>query len=98
MSGRRRVFEWFHKIIGYGLILLAWSTIISGMWAANAPVWMWILVSLWWGLLIVAFIILQSRGLAIDTYQAIWGPDSLHPGNQKRPIGWGVKRRPWDDD
>jgi len=98
MSWRRRVFEWFHKIIGYGLILLAWSTIVAGMWAANAPVWMWIAISLWWSLLVIAFGIMQSRGLAIDTYQAIWGPDSLHPGNHRTPIGWGIKRRPTGDE
>ena len=42
--------------------------------------------------LILAFITLQRRGYAYETYQAIWGPDPRHPGNQKLPTGWAVKR------
>ena len=98
MSWRRCLFERFHKTIGYSLILMAWYTILLGMWAANAPVWMWLCIGMWWSILVVAFVILQSRGLAIDTYQAIYGPDDSHPGNRRPPIGWGVKRRPWEKD
>lgn len=94
MTPRRLVFEYVHKFAGYGLLALAAWGIISGMWLANAPVWMWCGLGLWWAALIAAFIVLQRRGKAIDTYQAIWGPDPDLPGNQRRPIGWGVQRRP----
>ena len=37
-------------------------------------------------------ITLQRAGRCLDTYQAIWGPDPAHPGNKRKPIGWGVSR------
>ena len=93
MTPRRLAFEHFHKSAGYGLLGLACWGILSGMWLANAPVWMWAGLALWWGALLAAFLILQRRGMAVDTYQAIWGPDPALPGNSRRPIGWGVRRR-----
>lgn len=93
MTPRRLAFEHFHKSAGYGLLLLAGWGIGSGMWLANAPVWMWLVLGLWWLALIATFVILQRRGMAVDTYQAIWGPDPNLPGNRRRPIGWGIRRR-----
>lgn len=92
MTPRRRVFEWMHKFLGYCLLLTAMVTILMGMWAANAPNWMWIAIWFWWGGLTIAAIQSQRRGLAIDTYQAIWGPEIKHPGNQRAPIGLGITR------
>jgi hypothetical protein len=43
--------------------------------------------------LVAAFAVLQIRGRAVDTYQAIWGPDLDLPGNRMKPIGFGVRRR-----
>jgi hypothetical protein len=37
---------------------------------------------------------LQRAGRCIDTYQAIWGLDPDLPGNRRRPIGFGIVRRP----
>ncbi|MEL6169205.1 MAG: cytochrome b561 domain-containing protein [Pseudomonadota bacterium] len=93
MTPWRVMFEWVHKLIGYGLLALAVTTIVVGMWQANAPVWMWITILGWWAGLVAAFTFLQSRGYAIDTYQAIWGPGLEHPGNHRKPIGWGIRRR-----
>ena len=42
--------------------------------------------------MVVACVVLQRRGRAIDTYQAIWGPGAEHPGNQRKPIGWGIRQ------
>jgi hypothetical protein len=47
---------------------------------------------MWWLVLIAGFVWLQRQGRCIDTYQAIWGPDTAHPGNRIKPIGWGIKR------
>ncbi|MEM7744656.1 MAG: cytochrome b561 domain-containing protein [Pseudomonadota bacterium] len=93
MTFRRLAFEHFHKIAGYALLSLAAWGVASGMWQTNAPVWMWMSLVLWWSILITTFVILQRRGMAVDTYQAIWGPDPSLPGNQRPPIGWGVKRQ-----
>jgi hypothetical protein len=53
---------------------------------------MWLGLGLWWIGLAGLSIVLQRDGRAIDTYQAIWGPDTRHPGNARRPIGIGVVR------
>ncbi len=95
MTPRRLAFEYFHKYVGYALLLLAASTVVTGMWRANAPVWMWAGLALWWTALVATFAALQARGWAVDTYQALWGPDPRHPGNARQPTFPGV-RRPGD--
>ncbi len=95
MTPWRLAFERLHKTIGYGILLLAMITILLGLWDANGPVWMWLVLVFWWAGLIAAFIALQKRGMAVDTYQAIWGDDPSHPGNRLPAPGWGV-RRPGD--
>ncbi len=92
MTPRRLAFEHIHKQLGYALLIVAAITLLNGMWSANAPVWMFAGLGVWWLVFLVSFAILQRRGLAFDTYQAIWGPDPALPGNQRRPIGWGVRR------
>lgn len=92
MNLRRRVFEVLHKSLGYGLLLLAAATTVLGLWQVNAPVWMWLCIGAWWVSLVLVFIRLQQRGYAIDTYQAIWGPDLQHPGNNMASAGWGMRR------
>jgi len=92
MTPWRRLFEALHKSLGYAALGLSVLVILSGLWKANAPVWMWLVTSVWWIGLIIAFVILQKRGMAVDTYQAIWGDDPRHPGNQLPDPGWGVRR------
>jgi cytochrome b561 len=93
MTPWRVAFEAFHKSVGYACLILALLVVVLGLWQANAPVWMWIAVGLWYTALTVMSFKLQMQGRAVDTYQAIWGPDPKHPGNQRKPIGWGVSRR-----
>lgn len=92
MTRRRRVFERAHKSLGYITVLVALAAILSGLWLTNAPHWMWIAIAIWWMGLTAWAARLQKGGRAIDTYQAIWGPDTHHPGNKLNPIGWGVRR------
>ena len=92
MTPWRVMFEWCHKVLGYTALIIAIIVIVLGLWEANALRWMWIWLGLWWCALIGAAIVLQARGRAIDTYQAIWGPDKDHPGNRRKPIGWGIRR------
>ena len=93
MTSRRIAFEYVHKSVGYIVMLLAASAIVVGLWQANALVWMWIIIGLWWIFCLAAFFYLQRRGLAFDTYQAHWGADPAHPGNRRPPIGLGIRRR-----
>jgi len=92
MTRRRRVFEYLHKSLGYLAVCIAAVAAFLGLWTVNAPLWMWLAIGLWWVLIICLFVGLQSKGGAIDTYQAIWGPGQEHPGNRIKPIGLGVKR------
>ncbi|MGL4440575.1 MAG: cytochrome b561 domain-containing protein [Bosea sp. (in: a-proteobacteria)] len=92
MTPRRLAFEYLHKIGGYTALVTAIGAITSGLWRANAPVWMWLLIGFWWLFLAGVFAVLQRAGRAYDTYQAIWGPDPRHPGNARRPIGIGIVR------
>lgn len=92
MTRRRLIFEAVHKTLGHALLLLAMGCILLGLWAANAPNWMWICLAGWWALLLTAGLHLQRRGRAHDTYQAIWGPDPAHPGNRMPKQGWGTTR------
>lgn len=94
MTPRRRLFEYSHKLVGSLALLVAVVALGTGLWTANAPRWMWLAVTTWWVTLAVAAIVLQKRGLAVDTYQAIWGADHRHPGNTMQPIGLGIRRLP----
>lgn len=93
MTPRRLAFERSHKTLGYMLLLLGCNAIALGLWLANAPRWMALLIGLWWAGLSILGLLLQRRGWAFDTYQAIWGPDLRHPGNRKPAQGWGMRRR-----
>ncbi|MFN4157897.1 MAG: cytochrome b561 domain-containing protein [Gemmobacter sp.] len=93
MTPRRLVFEYTHKFAGYAALACAAGAILSGLWHANGPRWMWAVILLWWAVLAVLAVVWQRRGMAVDTYQAIWGPDPAHPGNRRSPVGLGVRRR-----
>ncbi len=93
MTPRRLAFEYLHKSLGYVALLLSWMTTFIGLWLANAPVWMFLVLATWFVGLIMVFAALQRRGLALDTYQAIWGPDPDLPGNRRKPIGLGIHRK-----
>jgi hypothetical protein len=92
MTRRRRIFERVHKSLGYIAVLVALAAIASGLWLSNAPRWMWIAIGAWWVGIVLGAMRLQKSGRAIDTYQAIWGPDPRHPGNSLKPIGWNIRR------
>lgn len=82
MTPWRLNFERLHKIIGYAVLILATVTILYGLWHANGPRWMWLVMILWWLALSAVSMLLELRGKAVGSYQAIWGPDPKHPGNR----------------
>jgi hypothetical protein len=87
MTLRRLVFERVHKSVGYAALGLSAAAVLTGMWQANAPHWMWMLIPGWWIVLVAVFVAFQRRGRVIDTYVALWGPDPSHPGNARRGGG-----------
>ncbi|CUI73374.1 cytochrome b561 domain-containing protein [Cognatishimia activa] len=92
MTPKRLMFERVHRSLGYLALLLGMITILVGMWNANAPRWMWVVLVNYWMFLVVASVIAQIRGNAVDTYQAIWGPDPSLPGNKLPKMGWRTVR------
>lgn len=92
MTRRRLLFEFFHKTVGYTALSLIIVALLTGLWAANAPRWMWLAIGGWLCLLVAVGTYLQLKGQAYDTYQAIWGPGAEHPGNVMPKQGIGVVR------
>lgn len=82
MTRRRRIFQLVHKTTGYAVVVLSMATILTGLWQANAPRWMWLALLVWWPFLLVVGLAWR-RSRPISTYQAIWGPDPSLPGNAK---------------
>ncbi len=82
MTLRRRLFEAWHKHMGYVAMILALPTGWLGLELIGAGrAWQWTLLGLG-GLAAACFVILEAHGRRIDTYQAIWGPSPEHPGNR----------------
>ena len=92
MTSRRKLFEYVHKFTGYVCLTAAIAAVFTGLWVANAPHWMWISLTIWWVAVIYLFLKCERIFGAVDTYQAIWGPNPDLPGNKMRPIGLGIKR------
>ncbi len=82
MTRRRVLFEHVHRKMGYLALALGVAAILSGLWTANAPRWMPLLLLLWWAVLAVAAVRLELLGRRVSSYHAIWGPDPAHPGNR----------------
>lgn len=97
MSVRRCLFEYVHKVVGYSALVLAIINIVVGLTITDAPRWIWIIILLYWLSLATSSFRLQRAGRCVDTYQAIYGPEPMLPGNRRRPIGWGVTRYGADD-
>ncbi len=96
MTRRRIIFEYYHKVMGYLLLSMAIYCILTGMWIANAPNWMWLTLIAWWIALLGISLYLQFRGACFDTYKAIWGSAENLTGNQRKPIGIGINEyKPW---
>jgi len=84
MTLRRRLFERWHKSAGWACILGAPVVVALGL---SLYGWPWL-----WSGLALALVLMQAAAIAllartsrrIGTYQAIWGPDPVHPGNRRR--------------
>lgn len=85
MTRRRKWFETLHKTMGYSVLIVAGVTIIVGLFFANGPKWMLLVLLLWWLGLGACSVVLQRKGMAMGSYQAIWGTDPAHPGNAHSP-------------
>lgn len=92
MTRKRLLFEFLHRTVGYTTVGLIIGAVLTGLWAANAPNWMWCAIIGWWLFMLTFGVWLQKSGRAYETYQAIWGPDPIHPGNMMPKQGIGIVR------
>ena len=83
MTPRRKAFEAVHKSVGLVAVVISLPAVLTGLHFAGAPLWMALAIVGWWAILALLFVTLQKRGFQRDTYQAIWGPDTAHPGNRR---------------
>ncbi len=83
MTARRRWFEAYHKTGGYFALVLALGAVTSGLmqyWMAS------IAIALGLGLpgLLIAFVLLEGKGLRHDTYRSVYGTHPSLPYNKAR--------------
>ena len=60
MTPRRKAFEYLHKSLGYVAILLSWITTFVGLWLANAPHWMFLVLFIWFTAVVALYKHLQK--------------------------------------
>lgn len=84
MTLYRRLFEFVHKKGGYVALGTAYVAGWLGLRQIGAHWLFFAAYAVWLALFAVWFYLLQKSGGWIDTYQAIWGPDPVHPGNRQR--------------
>jgi len=83
MTLRRRIFEAFHKNVGYFAGIFAFGAVASGLVQYPVPVLTGILLAT--VLVIVAVcVVLEHQGRRYDTYRSVFGTDPDHPHNRTR--------------
>lgn len=92
MTLRRRVFEWGHRVLGWGLLFALIATILTGYWHVNVGRGLVLVSALWWVLLGWLALRWEREGRAVDGYQARWGPSMGHPGNRIPLLAGGHRR------
>lgn len=84
MTLYRRGFEFLHKNLGYVTLLVAQLTIYTGLFLFELNGYFYLAVFLIQCLFMVLMAFFMRKGLYINSYQAIWGYDPVHPGNRKQ--------------
>jgi hypothetical protein len=83
MTPRRRLFEAFHKNVGYFTAFFAVGAIASGLMQYPMPGLTVVMVATA-ALIVVLCIVLEHRGRRHDTYRAVFGNNPEHPYNKAR--------------
>ena len=94
MTRRRVIFEYVHKVAGYVLLALTVLALCTGLIAAGAPRWMPVALGAWWLMMAAAFIRCSVPAAASTPIRPSGALDPDLPGNRRRPIGFGIVRRP----
>lgn len=89
MTRRRRLFEAWHKTMGYVALALAFGAAATGL-ALIAAGWLaWCVLGAAGAAFAGSLIGLAAWKTPVATYQAIWGTDRRHPGNGAVEDGHG---------
>jgi hypothetical protein len=83
MTTRRRWFEAYHKAAGYFAFILAMGAAASGLmqfWMPGVALALALLLPV----LLVAFVLLEGKGMRHDTYHSVYGTHPDLPYNKAR--------------
>ena len=83
MTPRRIAFERWHKTVGWATLLLAAVTMLLGAGLVGAPGWLVAVIGGLQAAAVLALIDGVLRGRWVDTYAALWGTETRHPGNRR---------------
>ncbi|MCZ7564662.1 MAG: hypothetical protein M5U08_13525 [Burkholderiales bacterium] len=83
MTPRRRLFEAFHKNVGYFAGMFALGAVASGLVQYRMPVLTAITLATLL-VIIVLCVVLEHHGRRYDTYRSVFGIDPEHPYNKAR--------------
>jgi hypothetical protein len=83
MTLRRRIFEAFHKNVGYFAGVFAFGAVVSGLMQFPMPVLTGTLLAILL-VIIVLCVALEFHGRRHDTYRSVFGTDPDHPYNKVR--------------
>jgi hypothetical protein len=83
MTPRRRLFEAFHKNVGYFAGFFALGAVASGLAQYPMPVLTGIMLAAVCAIIVLC-IVLEHKGRRYDTYRSVFGTDPDHPHNKAR--------------
>jgi len=83
MTPRRRLFEAFHKNVGYFAVLFALGAVASGLTQFPMPMLTGIMLACVCAIIVLC-VVLEHRGRRYDSYRAVFGNDPDHPYNKAR--------------
>lgn len=83
MTPRRRMFEAFHKNLGYFAGFFALGAVASGLTQYPMPVLTVVMLATVFAIIALC-LVLEHRGRKYDTYRAVFGFDPDHPYNRAR--------------
>ncbi len=94
MTRRRVLFEAWHKPAGWVVLIVAALVVLLGLDLIAAPDWLVATVGGVQAAALIAVIDGRLRKRWVSTYQALWGPDPIHPGNRRETDDEGPVGRP----
>jgi hypothetical protein len=83
MTPRRRLFEAFHKNVGYFAGFFALGAVASGLAQYPMPVLMGVLLVTVCAIIVLC-VVFEHQGRRHDTYRSVFGTDPDHPHNKAR--------------